>query len=558
MNLNSKKMRPDLLLKTRMRLYLVLIILLAGTSFYSCFDDKYDFNRISPGYTLNPKLAITIGSTVLTIDSILSHMDSSQYIHTTDSGLIYVVYDKNLQFYRGEDKFDIPAQNNLNVTLPPMAIGIFPGSGTITIAIDTFHIPVTFGTDQIIDSIDIKQLLLNTTVNNTYNHPSNLTFTFPTITRNKLPFQQTFGLLGNSSQTRSDDAAGYMLKFSSVAPGRSYIDMQVSYTMYGTAGSAVGPGTFSMSLNIDSLKYHALFGYAGYKNLLNFDDTLDLSFLNNYITNKIDWKNPQVTVSISNSYIIMPIRFTASDLVVYSKIDNKTYNVTVDPNPVDLKYPSRLGDAMKDSITYEKIKNKNLFDAIESVPEYLSFHFDAYSNPDHIISHENIIVDTSTIRIKVHFYLPIWFRSGGFGTTDTMDFDLQDIAGDALDSIQEMLLRIVAENGLPVDMKLQVYFTDSSFRILDSLYHTSNTKILLGGVLGTNDRVISPTRKVIDASFNEHQLRNIKNTKKLLIKIFLNTAEWNSTNGRYVKFYSDYKFKLSFAVKFKAKFAGYF
>lgn len=544
-----------LVLKIKKPLFVAILLVVGGLSFYSCFDDKFDLHKISTAYQADPRLAITIGTAVFNIDSILTHLDSTLSIRQTDSGLIYVVYEKNIQFYKGEDKFLVPTQNSWNTSLPSLPAN-FPPGGTISITVDTFHIPVSFGSDQIIDSINIKKLLLSTNVHSTYNHPSTLTFTFPSLVKNNAPFTQVYNILaGNYTNSQQSDAAGYFLKFTNASAGVSYLNVKVDFTMTGTAGSPVDPGTLDMGITVDSLKYHALYGYAGYRNLLNVTDSINIPILDQNLITNVQWANPSLKLLVKNSYVVLPIRFNVSNMAT------DAMNITIDPsiNPKDLNYPSNLGSVVNDSIVYTK-SNTNMFQAFEQKAKYIKFHCDAWSNPLKNTSIENIIVDTSSLKINAQFYLPIWFRSGGFGTTDTMSFDLQKSLGNGLDSIQYMLFRIVSENGMPVDMKLQILFVDESYKVLTTMYKT-DSMILIGGVLDQDGRVISPTRKVMDATFNANELKAMKNTKKLLIKLFLNSAQWNKNNANnspYVKFYSDYTFKLSFAFKFQGKFRGYF
>jgi hypothetical protein len=241
-----------------------------------------------------------------------------------------------------------------------------------------------------------------------------------------------------------------------------------------------------------------------------------------------------------------------------TNFQNITINSSV--NPVDLAYPDNIGNIVNDSIVYSR-SNTSLFDALQQKPDYITFHFDAYSNPSHNTSIENIVVDTSSLKIKAEFYLPIWFKSDGFGTKDTMDFDMEKTAGKSLDSIEYMLFRVVSENGMPVSMNLQIYFAElnhDTLNILDSLYKTKEAEILVGGVIGSDGKVISPTPNIQDAVFNSDQLKAIKHTKKLLIKLSLKTSNNPYDPDGCVKFYSSYQFKLSLAFKFQAKFRGYF
>jgi hypothetical protein len=528
-------------------------------AFSSCVDDEYDFDKASWKYTFNPKLALTIGNTTFRIDSVLNKFENNEYIHSTDSGLIYIVYDKDLQFYKGGEKFSISkTQGNINLVLNTslFSFAVYPASGKVTID-TTINYPVTFGTSQRIDSMALKNMILQMAVNSTVAQPGKLVVSFPGIAKQNVQLKDSFDITALSfNETHTKNGAGHKLKFKNVVPGTSDFQVRITYTLTGTPGTRIGPGQLSFNLSTSNIEYTLLYGYLGQENLLNITDTIDLSIFNNDITDRIEWKDPNLTLFLNNSYVVLPIRLNINNVSVISR-NNTIYNINLSPNPVDLKYPKNGELFMKDTLVYTKSNNPNLFNAIEKTPKYLRFHVDAFSNPRGDEGLENIIKDTSTIRIKSHFYLPLWFRSGEFGTVDTMDFNLRESMGDNLDSIESMLFRIVSENGMPIDMHFQVYFTDNNYFIIDSIFHNSNNKVLSGGKVGSNDRVISPVRSVLDIKFTKEQLKALLNTKKMLVRVYANTVDYSPVNGKYVKFFTDYKFKLSFACQFQAKFSGY-
>lgn len=543
----------------------ILLLIITGVYFTSCTDDNYDLNKRSNAFEYNPSLALTIGSTTIKLDDLLNELDSSQYIHQVntgaDSGMFYVIYEEDLNFYKGEDKFSIPGTNSANYQYNVPA-AVFPPSGEIRYSV-TYNFPVDFGADQRIDSMHVKQMLMDFTINSTLPQLDSLKITFPNLTLNNVPLSDSVHVTSASTQMH-EDAGGYFLKFASASLGSSNLAIKLDIKLTGTPLSPFGPGSLGVIFFMDTVKYYAMYGFAGRKNLLDISDSIYLTLLNRNLTNTIEWADPRLTLSIKNSYVVLPIRFSLSDMATYSQIKNKVDSITLDPsiNPYNLLYPTNLGGVAENTIEYNK-QNSTIFQAIEGMPEYVKFHADAFCNPDGDSGEENMIVDTSSVKVTASFYLPIWFRAGNFGTYDTMDFDLNDAMGNDLDSIESMLFRIISENGMPINLRLQVYFADSSLNILGALFDTTKTDntIMVGGQIGTDGKVVKPTRKIQDINFSSDQLAALKNTKKLLLAVYFSTTDFNKTNpgiSPYVKFFSDYKFKLTFGCQFKARLRGYF
>lgn len=536
-----------------------IFLLAAGILFNSCFKD-YDVNKLSTVFEADPRLAFTIGSTTIRLDEVLKKLDSVKYINQyhsgPDSGLIYVVYDKDLQFFFGQDLFAIPTQNsfNFNIDASSFPFAVFPPGGKIPFS-TTINYPISFGTDQRIDSIHIKSMLIDIKVNSSC--AGSLKITFPGITLNKDTLSGSVQLTANVNKDLPINADNYFLRFASAATGSSNLALRLDLTLTGNPGDPIGSG-LSFNMTTSNFNFYAMYGYAGYTNLLNINDTINLSLLNNNITKNIQWADPRLKLYITNSYVILPIQFNASNMSTNSQ--SITLNSSI--NPVDLLYPSSMGSIKNDTIVYSNT-NTNLFQALQQNPEYVTFHFDAWSNPNKNTSIENVIVDTSSLKLKAEFYLPIWLRAGSLSTYDTLSFDLAsslDSLNNGKDSIniESMLLKIASENGMPISLKLQVYFANINNNHVGTLIDTTNAILAAAPVDPVTEKVTASTKSLLPVSLNSTQLNALKKTKKLLIGVYFSTTDFYKDKTKYVKFMADYKFKLTFSCKFYAKAKGSF
>jgi hypothetical protein len=536
------------------------LLLLAGICINSCVDDKFDLdpNKISHEIVYDPRVALTIGSTTFLMDSILNHLDTAAYINYTHDGLMYIDYSKDLQSFKGEDKIPIPGDaNTMPMTLYNAIFGTptFPGSGEVVFNI-TALLPITFLPGHTIDSINLKNMLLNVSVNSYFNQPGSIIITFLGLVKNNKYMADTFQLPA-SNETISKNGQGYMMKFDSAVPGISYLPFNIRYKLTGTPNSIINPlDSVLISFAASDLKYNVLYGYVGQGNLMDITDTLDLGFLNNELIKNIKWADPQMIVTMKNSYVVMPVQLINDRMDVVSKVSptltHITFDNSIDPanpvNPKTLKYPTQISGIALDTVKYDNSNTvPKLFDAIQNSAEYLVFRYRAESNPGGV-KRQNIVIDSSSIDVKVKVHLPIYFSSSGFGTTDTMDFDLGSSLGDK-DTIDAMIFRINSESTMPVDMNMQIIFADADF---DTLTKTETIKIVAAGQVDNSGKVTSPSKYSSDIKFNKTQLDKMKSTKKILIHVYLNTADSKS-----VKFYIDSSLKLTFGCYFHGRIQRY-
>jgi hypothetical protein len=503
-------------------------------------------------------LALPIGSTTIKMNDLLTSLGSSDFIHQTNSGLLYILYDQKVKATTGEDNVPVPLQQSVfvpSIALPPT----FPISGIVSKNV-LLPLPVSFSADQKIDSILLKRFIINISGSSTYPQDGKLVLTFSSITKKGKAYSDTIPIPHNDATidfSTPNNALGYTMNFAS---GSSSLPIDVNFILQGNAGSAVGPGNLNLSLKVNELHYFILYGYLGKNNLLNATDSLDVSFLNTNLANNIEWADPQLTYTIKNSYGL-PIKFRIDSMKVNSVINKKIYPISfnnTDSNVIHIAPSIQIGTYTSDSIVFDH-STTDFFTYLQKAPNSIKYHLSAISNPDGNVggAAKNSMQDTSKIEPEMHFKLPIWFKGTNLGTIDTMAFPLSSFFNSqgSDNSIESMLFRIISENTLPIDMNLQIVFADTTYKPIDSLYKTNNgKKIVIGGQLDAGDIVKTPSMSKTDITLNANdttQLDALKKTKFLLVKMNLTTSDYNK--GIYAKFLSKYYMTLSFECQFQLK-----
>ena len=540
----------------------ILAMSLMAIAVYSCVDD-WDMKDASFGMVWNPKLAFTIGTTTFKLADIIHKLDTAALTYTDKEGLIYLIYEKNLPTFSAELQITLPTQNNIDFVFP--ITGVIPASGVLTATIPMPDIDINFNADQEINSMVLKEMIVNLTGTSTFTNDGELIVEFPNIVNIPKPsYSDTFNIPKNSSisETRPNKADGYIINFKTTSIGKSSMPINLTFSLKGNPGDIISAGQkITLTMTVVSLKYHKMVGYIGKYSLLDESGSLNFPALNQFIAKGIQFYNPKLYIYTQNSYSL-PVQLYLDKMALHSTISNTVdsvhfFNSPKIVNPDSINYPI-FNDPIKvalDTLIYSKVnpRTTDAFDFFYKAPDSLSYRVTLTSNPNGKTT-VNTLYDTSSVKTKIRVELPLWFKSDAFGDTTSMAFDLGISSSDTAKSntVKSMLFRTITENSLPVDLRLQVYFMDSVNNVLDSLYK-DNSNLVASGKVGASDLVIAPTKSVKDVKFNSNQLKSIEKTKKLFIKVSLKTGVFGPPSTGYVKFLSSSYLKLSFACQFEIK-----
>ncbi|HUW04968.1 MAG TPA: hypothetical protein VMW01_01795, partial [Williamwhitmania sp.] len=214
------------------------------------------------------------------------------------------------------------------------------------------------------------------------------------------------------------------------------------------------------------------------------------------------------------------------------------------PNPIAITSPA-YSDVDQNKVTTLSVDNTATGGAISTFinllkPGTIEYMFDAMTNPSGEVS-ENFLRDSSRFNIDVEFGLPLYGSVANFAVQDTFDFKVDNI-----DQVQQLLLRSDIINEFPMDANIQIYFTDGSFNVLDSLV-TDNTVIVpAGDVNFTTGVATKATEKISNFTYDRARIDKIVGSEKLLVKAVMSTS---GSVGQNVKIYSNYRLQVKLAAQ---------
>ena len=129
-----------------------------------------------------------------------------------------------------------------------------------------------------------------------------------------------------------------------------------------------------------------------------------------------------------------------------------------------------------------------------------------------------------------------------FTFDDTVKFKFQKV-----DNVENILFKALAVNDFPMGIKLQIYFTDSTYQIFDSLFTNSNvlpsaTVQFLPSGLQTS----TPSEKGTDVYFDRARALSLKNARYIIVRAISSTFSEGTKN---VKIYSDRRLKVKLGAR---------
>ncbi|MFC2111029.1 rhodanese-like domain-containing protein [Bacteroidota bacterium] len=217
---------------------------------------------------------------------------------------------------------------------------------------------------------------------------------------------------------------------------------------------------------------------------------------------------------------------------------------------LNVDYPSiyNVGETVISKITLDK-SNSNVKDVFDISPEKITYEVEGKSNPTGTVI-QNFVLDTSNFYMDVEVEIPLFGRAWNFTMQDTNDFDFDNDIGD-VDEIQYIEVALYAVNELPAEGLIQVYFTDSNYVVIDSLYK-SKEQIIKSAIPGPPPtyRVIQKTDNTTSVILDRPKMDKIKTAEKIITSIEFSTV---NNGGTIVKFYSDYTVDLKIGVNVRLK-----
>lgn len=539
----SKIFKLSLLLTKGVIISLVILL-------QSCVKDNFDFNKLAQT-EWSPNIAVPLVYSSLTIQDIITKGDTKGNMRIGSDNFCTLIYTGHLLSTQASDLIVIPNQSyNQNISLNASAIAIFKASGSFT-ATASQTISFNSGGTTEIDTLIYKSGTLDLSISSDFQHSGQVVITIPGARKNGFVLSKTFPLnyTGSVPVTAavSVDLTGYsfdMTKGSGTTFNQFIVDYD--FTLNNSGNPVTSSNQLSVSPSFNDQKFDKVFGYIGQQLLSPDNDTIRVSIFGNESgIGTFTLVEPKVKAYISNSYgIPIQANFAQFDGYTPSKGNFPVTGSGV-PNPLPIKTPSvsQIGQVLVDSFILDKT-NSNIVNIVNNKPKYVVYKLNSQSNPGGKTG-RNFVIDTSRFSVNLEVEMPLYGTAMDFTIQDTMDFEFGDI-----ENIESFQIRTDISNGFPIDVGVQIYFTDTLYNVLDSLVTPYQIIMPSAMVSSTTGKVTAPARNTSDFTFNKTRSDHLTNAKKIIIKGVASTTNNGSSN---VKIYTDYKLDVKLGAKAQLK-----
>ncbi|MFC2086692.1 hypothetical protein ACFLSA_00810, partial [Bacteroidota bacterium] len=235
---------------------------------------------------------------------------------------------------------------------------------------------------------------------------------------------------------------------------------------------------------------------------------------------------------------------------IFKKVPSYIQNVEVDgpgmpdteENAFTIAVPARKG-LVADTILSLNSENSNIADALNLYANRISYGLNTIFNKEGY-TNTNFITDSSKFDLAIGFEMPLSARAPKISLTDTIPFDFKDLPQE-LDLLEEGTFYLNVTNSFPIEVDLQLYFTDENYTILDSLLFRENRSFIESAKVGTDGKVSNPSKKLNKHSISQRRLKDLQDSEYI---IFTGSFSTYNEGNAWVHFYSYYYLKVKLSI----------
>ena len=549
----------------------VLLPLLAITLFTTnCIKKEIQLDKISTP-TMDPSFALPLGSVSLNLGNLERNVDANNFVYNDGTNLFEIVFNDRLFELSANDMINIPSQSYNNTFIlsggNQSSLLALPVGSAITFT-QPFTNTFTIGNGALLDSVIIQSGQLIIDLSSEFMHNANVEINIPSLTLNGAPLQQSYPLnyVGSSPVTSNTviDISGYTLDLTNNGTTTNTFNLNIPLQLTNSGNGLAGNEELVSNLQLDINSFSAIWGYLGQQtNILN-QDTSQITLFDDLAGGQIHFEDPQIKLSIGNTAgLDVQAQFSA----VFAPNNSTTVNLG-GPGLNTIPIIARAINPGDTVITNHIIDNNNtsptLTALLDEGPGEIVYSSIATTNPNGVSS--NFVLGDAIVWCDAEIVLPIFGWARNFTLVDTTDFNAANVFGIdsssnlTIEDVDKALVRIIVDNGLPIDAGVQIYFADTNHVIIDSLFSGIENVFEKGFVnfsLPLTDlnygKVTQPTKKITDVVITQTLIKKLvnNNVKRLIYKARGLTN--NADSGQNVKIYPEYtvNIKASAKVDFK-------
>ncbi len=563
------------LIYKQMKKYTFLIVILL--SLFSCVKEEIDVNKISSTIEASPSIAIPLVYGSISLNDLLVKNKGTNdvSIFVDADNLLHLKYSSVLDSFYLSDFIDAVPDQDTSVTFRSGTLGIpnvdydfstaeFNNNITVQSTKSLYYtLKPNPGDEFFIDSAMVESGMLKFEVNSEFKATGTYSIEMPNVVS---PFGVPLSVVFNSTDQSSFspkiiDISGYTIKLLDENGVSNKIKVVYSLNVSRSSLPITDGVKLQCVVTTQNLAFKEAYGYVGQYMVEVPLDTVKLEINKQFANGEIYLGGPQIALEIENSFgIPMRVSFDSRMKAIIYGENDIPFVINPPNNPRDIAYPliSEIGVVKTDALLINN-QTSNITDIIAARPDELIFGGKFEINPDRDFTKYNFVTSDSYIKASLALDLPFDIELREFVYLDTMNMDLSETISN-LENITLLELDMNLENGLPLQLRAQVYFyeqksdIDTSLALMptDSLIHDNNG-FMIESATTQNGLVVSPAKFYQNISITGERLQALKNTKYAVIKIFIETDQPGiGINHNPIKIFSTDKFSFRIGAKASA------
>lgn len=548
-----------------------IVLVIATLSFIlgGCKKKEISLDNIKAPL-LDPSFALPIGYATLNIGDVEREYDVNNFLYNDNANLFEFVYKDRIFELSANDVIQIPTQNYSNSYSMPLAnqtAFVGGGAGFTTNFSEQTAISFSIPNGALLDSIIIQNGSLAVDVSSDFMHSGVINITIPSLTLNGNPLQQTLNVNYTGGTPVLDNAnidiSGYTIDLTDGGSTTNTFNTSIIFQITSSGNPISGTEQITLDMGLNVASFNSIWGYLGQVTNILSQDTSNITLFDDLASGEVHFEGPRIELTIGNT-AGLDVQTQFSAVVAPDNSTNVTLGGTGLNNLPLIARALTPGDT---TITTHIIDNSNtspmLSDVIDENPTEIVYSSSATSNPSGFTN--NFVLGDALVWCDAEVVLPLFGWARNFTLADTTDLDIADVLGIdssstiTIEDVDQAMIRIIVDNGLPIDAGVQLYFADSNNIVIDSLFQTTGgiENVFEHGIVDfslpltdpNHGKVTQTTRKITDVVVTQELIKKLinGNSKKLIYKTRGLTNDANS--GQNIKIYPEYNIDIKVSAK---------
>lgn len=531
------------------------LFLLTSFLSVSCVKDEPDINSVT--FSSDSEWGIPLAQIHLTAESVIDNFDSEGIVVTGEDGLVRIVYTDTLDPIRADDFLVLPDQDfDASFSLGAAAFEQLQVEGSASVSeTRTYTYPTPDG-DRL-DSIRFESGIFDIRVQTAMN--VQISGTVSLLDPDTDEPRYTYQFEDAEAPVLVDESASMenvLLTFDNASDDENVLKVSYDFELtYAGAGSNADVG---IGFSFSDLEIRSVGGYIVPRALELEDEGLFVTMFDNLNGTQVRIEDPRINFYFDNGFGL------GSQLVIDHIVGTNAAGELLSVPGSDIAELPVIAAAPapgESVLTQLEINNElmtpDVTEFLAFYPNFVSGEFTLLINPED--DESSFISRDARLRLSYEAEIPIYGSIADFNMRDTADIDLTDVLEGMEDAeeVREAELRIIIDNGLPLEAGLQIVFTDSLFQPVDSLF-SGFTEVLPSAPLELSvpethpdyGRAVGTTRSVLNIVVERERLEAMDEVTNIIFRVIGNTTG----NGDHpIRLFSQDAFSVRVAARAKLR-----